>query len=305
MPRLLIVAAAVLGGVAVLLGAEVVLASRGPVVDEFEVTSLAESFAPGGNAAGRPSLSVVWLGDSTAVGVGASGPAHSVSSEVGRAVAASRGVTVEVRVLAVSGAVIADVVNQQVPRLGKLRPDIVVISVGTNDTTRLTSVAAFRREYRRTLEALGRAGVPASRVVLVGVPDMGAPTRIDQPLRALSGLRGERLDWEVHWVAREKGAHYVDLFAGTSRQFREDPAGYFAADQFHPGDAGYALWAEVITPIVNEAVAPDIGSTRLGAHLRAVQHFTSGVGVAGVVRSLFDQVQQHPPQIEGFVVAED
>jgi lysophospholipase L1-like esterase len=92
--------------------------------------------------------------------------------------------------------------------------------------------------------------VAAGHIVLIGVPDMGAPPRLAQPLRALTGWRGRRLDREVKRVARAKGVRYVNLFAATSKPFRSDPSRYFAADKYHPSDAGYGLWADAVAPVV-------------------------------------------------------
>ncbi len=250
----MVVAVAFIGVIVVVLGGEILLARGGAHLDEFDVTSLNESFEPAGDA--TRSVRVLWLGDSTAAGVGASSPRQAVSAGVGRIIAADRNVTIDVRVIAKSGARVGDVAADQVARVRELRPDVVVISVGANDTIHLTSVATFRRQYRSVLDELTRAGVAASRVVVIGVPDMGAPPRLRQPLRAIVGLRGERLDRESRNLARDHGAHYVDLFAGTSSQFRADPDRYFAADNYHPSDAGYALWAKVIAPVVARTIAP-------------------------------------------------
>jgi lysophospholipase L1-like esterase len=252
---MLLVVAAFIGVVVAVLGVEVLLARGGARLDEFDVTSLNESFEPPNGATPAAAVRVLWLGDSTAAGVGASSPNHAVSAGVARIIAADRKVTVEVRVVAKSGARVADVADDQVSRVGELRPDVVVISVGANDTIHLTSVAAFGRLYRKVLDDVAAAGIPASRIVVVGVPDMGAPPRLRQPLRAIVGLRGERLDREARRVALAHGAHYVDLFAGTSSQFRADQDRYFSADNYHPSDAGYALWSKVIAPSVENALA--------------------------------------------------
>lgn len=251
---MLLILGVVVVGVVGVLGAEVLDARRGPRLDEFDVAQLNATYAaPDGTTEPRR-LRVVWLGDSTAAGVGASSPDRAVSAGVARRVA-SEGAEVDVRVIAVSGAEVADVVKAQVAQVDALDPDVVVISVGANDTVHLTSVSSFRRSYRRLLDALEGAGVPARRIVLVGVPDMGSPTRLRQPLRAVVGWRGRRLDDEVGKLAGERGAHYVDLFAATSSAFRADPGRYFAVDEYHPSDAGYARWAEAIAPAVTAASA--------------------------------------------------
>ncbi len=82
---------------------------------------------------------------------------------------------------------------------------------------------------------------------------MGSPTRLAQPLRAIVGLRSRRLDRESQASAASHDARYVDLFKATTKPFRASPSKYFAADEYHPSDAGYALWADAIAPAVLRA----------------------------------------------------
>jgi lysophospholipase L1-like esterase len=227
-----IVALPVLG--AVVLGVEVELARRGPDLPDDEPLALDRIYSGGQGRA----LRVVWLGDSTAAGVGASG----VSSSLAAQVANRLGPTVDLRGLAVSGARVSDVLDDQLGDVAALRPDRVFISVGANDTVHLTSVATFHKRYRRLVQGLPEG----AEVVLLGIPDMGAPRRMAQPLRAVAGWRGRRLDRVVREVARETDSTYVDIAGATGPAFRHDPNRYFAADRYHPSDDGYRLWADAI-----------------------------------------------------------
>jgi len=216
-------------GLAVVVAGEVQLARSGDRLPELNLALDRPGDGP----------KVVWLGDSTAAGVGASSAAGALPSRVqdglGRPGAS-------LTVAAVSGARVADVLARQVPLVAGLHPDLVLISVGANDTIHMTGRTEFRRTYERLVRALP-AGVP---VVLLGVPDMGSIARFAQPLRAIAGRRGRRLDGEVRRVAAAAGAVYVDIAGSTGPAFRRDPRRYFAADDFHPSDAGYGLWADAV-----------------------------------------------------------
>jgi len=147
---------------------------------------------------------------------------------------------------------VADVLARQVPLVAGRHPDLVLISVGANDTIHLTGRTGFRRTYERLVRALP-AGVP---VVLLGVPDMGSIARFAQPLRAIAGRRGRRLDAEVRRVAAATGAVYADIAGPTGPAFRRDPRRYFAADDFHPSDAGYGLWADAVLKVLRNSGLP-------------------------------------------------
>ncbi len=247
---MLVVFAALAALMVLTLGAEIQLARRGPDLVAPDTRTLAKSFGD------RPAISVLWLGDSTAAGVGASNPDGALSSQVGfRLVARHRAPGYDMQVIAVSGDRVADVVNDQLPQVNDFAPDVVVVSIGANDVVHLSGVGAFHSRYSKLIDGLIGEGVRADHIVLIGVPDMGAPTRLKQPLRALTSLRARRLDREVRRLAKDKGARYVDLFHATSKPFRANPKKYLASDKYHPSDAGYALWAGAVAPMVAKAAS--------------------------------------------------
>ena len=192
---------------------------------------------------------IVWLGDSTAVGEGASTAAGAVPSQVQDGLGMP---DAALSVLAVSGARAVDVLVHQVPLVAGARPDLVLISVGANDTIRLTGAGEFRRVYTEVVRALPR-GVP---VVLLGGPDMGASARFAQPLRAIAGRRGRHLDAEVRRVAADTGAVYAPIAGPTGPAFRHDPNRYLSADDFHPSSDGYGLWADAVLKVLRREGLP-------------------------------------------------
>lgn len=200
----------------------------------------------GGNGAadGRPPLRVVWLGDSTVAGEGASDAAHTLVHQV----AAGLRRPVDLRVLAESGVTAAGSI-ERAGHVAGLRPDLVFVSVGANDASHLNTRRRFGRQYRELVRALPQ-GVP---LVLLGVPDMGAgvPRRV-QPLRAFGEWRGVRLDAEVRRAAEEVGATYVNIAGRTGRLFRRHRDQLYAADRYHPDDSGYEVWARAVLDRLRE-----------------------------------------------------
>ncbi len=239
----MIALAAVPAAVALVLGVEVQLARTGPDLEDD--TPLRHDGRIGGGAG--PGLRMVWLGDSTAAGVGASGADLAIP----RRVAAGLDRPVELTSLAVSGDRVSDVVEDQLPGLAARDPDVVLVSIGANDVVHLTSRADFRSGYDDLV-----AAIPAGTLlVLLGVPDMGAPPRFLQPLRGIASLRGRQLDGVSVDVARDSGAVYVDIAGETGPTMRSDTDRYFAADRYHPSDAGYALWADAVLRQLRPALA--------------------------------------------------
>ncbi len=225
-----------------LLGVEVVLATRGEPAPPLPAGIDACVDCDGSVAP----LRTVWLGDSTAAGVGAAADV----GVVGRQVARRLGRPVDVRVLASSGDRVSDVVTDQLSRVPP-ETQVVFVSVGANDATHLTGSESFTSSYRKVL-----GGLPADTcVVLLGVPDLGSAPRLAQPLRAVAGWRGRFLDRRVRELARESGATYVDIGGATGPAFRRDRA-LFSRDGYHPSDAGYGLWAGAVTAAMSGTSPP-------------------------------------------------
>ena len=234
--RLLLAAAGVPLLAVAVLAVEVEVARRGENLDEVELTWADDGATP-----------VVWLGDSTAYGVGVTDGAETVASLVAEAR------DERVTNVAVSGATLDDVVTLQrneFPTKPGDQPERVYLSVGANDVTHLTRADAFRRDYRDLL-----ARLPTDvEVVVLGVPDMGAPPRLAQPLRSIAGWRGRALDGIVREVIAARPDRdrftYVDIRGKTGPAFRDDPDRYFADDGYHPSAAGYRLWADAVREAV-------------------------------------------------------
>ncbi|BEL02480.1 hypothetical protein Q0Z83_006710 [Actinoplanes sichuanensis] len=104
-----------------------------------------------------PVLRLAVLGDSSAAGFGAPDHATALAGQLATALAADLSRTVSWRVAARGGAT-ARTVTALLPRLTDQatgwRPDLVVVAVGVNDTTRLRRPTAFQRDILRLVTAL-------------------------------------------------------------------------------------------------------------------------------------------------------
>jgi lysophospholipase L1-like esterase len=191
-----------------------------------------------------PRLRFVVLGDSTSVGVGTT-PENSFPWLL--ATELSDKFHVELNVVGVGGAVTADVADIQVDKALALDPDLILVEIGANDTTHGTPL---RRVQSKIAEALDRLEKSGAAVVVAGPPNMGTSPTMPQPLRMISGWRGNAVGRRIEEEARKRDLPYIDLAAGTRDEFRNNPDKYYSVDWFHPGTGGYKLWAEVMLPTV-------------------------------------------------------
>lgn len=191
-----------------------------------------------------PRLRFVVLGDSTSVGVGTT-PENSYPWLLAKAL--SDKFHVELEVVGKGGAVTADVADNQVDKALALDPDLVLVEIGANDTTHVTPLSRVQSKIAEALDRLEESG---AAVVVAGPPNMGTSPTMPQPLRTISGWRGNAVGRRIEQEARKRDIPYIDLAGGTRDEFRDDPEKYYSVDWFHPGAGGYKLWAEVMLPTV-------------------------------------------------------
>lgn len=235
-------------GAVVLLGAELLLAMRREFIREGPAERTQAVF---GNPASQP-LKFAVMGDSTAVGLGTT-PERSFPWLLGEWL--GRTIPTELTVFAVSGARVDDVADEQLPQVLAAKPDLVLVEIGANDATHLTSSKKVRFKMKTILDKLDKAGIKA---VVAGPPDMGTSRAFAQPLRALSGLSGYRVQRAIESVVKPAGVAYIDLAAGTRKAFKEEPKKHYSTDMFHPGPIGYELYAKTMFPAVLKA-AEELG----------------------------------------------
>lgn len=188
-----------------------------------------------------PALSYLVLGDSTAVAVGGTYE-NGIAMMTTRHLARDRAVTM--KNLAVSGARVRDVLREQLPRIAGFRPDVVLLDVGANDVTHLTSASSIERDLREIVASL-RAKNPDVRIIVTGSADMSTPPRIPRLLRPLAGRRTRALNEVFVRESESLRLDFAPIAAETGPLFKKDPS-LFSEDRFHPNDRGYATWIAVI-----------------------------------------------------------
>jgi lysophospholipase L1-like esterase len=188
---------------------------------------------------GRPSSSVLVVGDSVAAGVGVDHQVNCLAGRLASRLAAATDRTVAWSVLAQTGAKASDV-RRLVEAAGTLAdPDLVVLSVGVNDVKGLTSDRAWTREFGTLLDVLADKA-PRADLVWIGVPPMHEFPTLPMMLARLMGGRASRLDALGERVlANRPRVRRISLGIDVL-----DRA--FAADGFHPSTVAHDRIAEEI-----------------------------------------------------------
>jgi lysophospholipase L1-like esterase len=184
----------------------------------------------------------VALGDSTVEGVGATAPDRTYVAVLHDHLR-QRYPAARVENLGVGGATSADVLAGQVPRAVTLQPQLVTLSVGPNDITGRQLVHQFERNVDKILGGLRATGA----VVVVNLlPDLAVTPRFrGSPAQESVGRLTVQFNEALRRTSREHGAEVVDLYRPSQVEVLARPE-LVAGDGYHPSDAGYTRWAELM-----------------------------------------------------------
>lgn len=173
------------------------------------------------------------VGDSTAVGTGASAPQTSLAGLLANAYP-----SLHIENRGRDGATFADLARQLE---GGSPFDMVLILAGGNDVIRLRRLERMGAEIDRVIS---RARERASLVLVMPAGNVGNAPFFFPPLSWLMTSRARRMHAYVHDSAARHGAVYVNLF----KERKADPFALRpvlnARDGLHPSDLGYRLWFE-------------------------------------------------------------
>lgn len=194
-------------------------------------------------------LRYVVMGDSTSIGQGTSYN-HSYARVSAEHLAADY--KVRLTNVGVSGARANDVATDQLAKALQYDPDIVLIAVGANDVTHLTSTSSVRKSLQTTIDGLRKTN-PDVKIVVTGTPAMGSVARFPWPLKQLAGQRTKQLNHAYDDIIAKNNLILAPIAAKTGKAFRDNPE-LFAPDKFHPNTAGYKLWIPVINDALDQAL---------------------------------------------------
>lgn len=195
---------------------------------------------PGDHAA---EVVYVALGDSTVEGIGAS---STDAAYVGRLHARLREhyPRAVLHNLGAGGATSADVLGGQLQRAVELGPHLVTLSVGPNDITGRVPVEAYDRNVSAILARLREE--TRAVVVVNSLPDLAVTPRFRRtPMADAVGRLSIRFNETLARRVDEHGFVLVDLYHPSQAEVPARPD-LVSRDGYHPSDAGYARWAELL-----------------------------------------------------------
>lgn len=181
-------------------------------------------------------LHLLAMGDSIIAGVGTGTMEHSLPVQFADALAKARQCSVQWHVEGANGADISDL-RQAMSQFPKTQQaDVILISIGVNDVTGLSSTRYWRLQLKQLMTEL-REKWPRARVIFAGLPPMGQFPLPPQPLRFTLGHRAAMLDdIAAGIILRQAGMLHIPTDIHPLAQ-------EFCEDGFHPSAESCANWA--------------------------------------------------------------
>ena len=198
----------------------------------------------------HPALRYVALGDSYTIGTALDSAAERWPDQLVERLRTVDGSPLLELVanLGVNGFTSRNVIDVELPQLGRLEPQFASLLVGVNDVVQGVPAETYEANAAAILDALlGILG--PTRIVTIATPDYTVTPQgasYGDPATQSAGIR--RNNGILERLAAERGIAHVDTFdislrAGTDRRL-------VAGDGLHPSGAQYALWVDRIAPVV-------------------------------------------------------
>jgi lysophospholipase L1-like esterase len=150
--------------------------------------------------------------------------------------------------LGVDGYTAADLIRDELPELGALRPDFLSLLIGVNDVVQGVRLDDYAARVAHILASL-LTHVAADRIVVASIPDYTVtPSGADygDPRRQHDAIVANNT--AMARLAAANGIAFVDIFA-LSREAALDRT-LVARDGLHPSGLQYARWVDRMLPVV-------------------------------------------------------
>lgn len=179
-----------------------------------------------------PDRQLVAVGDSIIAGVGAPSLEEALVGQTARALATELDAQLLWQAYGRTGERSAGLVARRLSTLPDVDADFVIVSMGVNDVTGLTTTTEFSENMHAVLRGI-RLRYPRAGIAVAGLPPLGVFPLLPQPLRAFLGMRARTLSSVLHAVVE---LHAGVTFVPITIELSPDR---FSEDGFHPSPAGY------------------------------------------------------------------
>ncbi|ALF60759.1 G-D-S-L lipolytic protein [Psychrobacter urativorans] len=212
-----------------------------------------------------PTLRLMIVGDSAAAGVGSQTQQQALAGQLIPALQQQSAIHTQFDEIiwslqASTGLTSFDILRRLYVLASPSQPiDVMVLSVGVNDTTANVSSAKWRQQLEDII-AIAQRKFGVRQLIFCSLPPMAKMPALPSPLSGFIGAKAASLDGILQRVCNQhiyhqnKGVHYLaaDFTQMAKENTHKDGANgapfdasvMFASDGFHPSSLTYGYWAQ-------------------------------------------------------------
>ena len=141
-----------------------------------------------------------------------------------------------------SGYTTQDLIDRELPLVGKLKPDFITVQIGANDYFQGINSQIFEKNLRYIISQIKPV---TNNILLVTIPDYAktpSGANFGDPARATEGIKN--FNQIIITAAKDNNLPVADVFE-ASQAASVDPE-LTAKDGLHPSAKQYEIWAEII-----------------------------------------------------------
>jgi lysophospholipase L1-like esterase len=192
-------------------------------------------------------VTYVALGDSLTAGVGAALEKESYPYRLAERLAESRGAEVTLVNLGQPGATARDVLNDQVPQVVALHPDVVTLAIGINDMHNGVSDQEFQKNLRGIVNSLSST---VKYLNVATIPFLANKNAFWPPYRAYFDYQTQHYNNLLRGAMSGRKILFIDLYSLTRERALND-ASYYSPDGFHASAKAYDFWSQIFYDHIN------------------------------------------------------
>lgn len=185
------------------------------------------------NTSGKKQILI--LGDSTAVGTGASSVSDTLSGRLMHDFPDA-----QITNLGVNGSLIMDISNQ-IKKVSSQKYDLIIISSGGNDVWNMTRKSIIYRHLGFIFKETTR--MSNGRVFFLLYNNIGDAPIFPKFIRFFLRARCRSIQNQIERITYTMNVSLINIFSDDKdNPFIKNPKKFFADDGIHPSSLGYQLW---------------------------------------------------------------
>jgi len=149
----------------------------------------------------------------------------------------------------VTGWTTKDLIEKELTIYDESKPDFATLLIGVNDWVQLITIQQFKENLQYIISRMLSQLEKQTNLVLITIPDFGVTPKGANYSNGRNIADGiSEFNQVIIEEAKNRNLKCIDIFP-ISQQMKDKPE-LISADELHPSAKEYALWEELIFPVV-------------------------------------------------------